>query len=62
MTEASAIRRYIAWWNRNAHDRRFRDIMRGRRFPRRHYSKQTSAEPWWKWANSLVIAPGGTPS
>jgi hypothetical protein len=35
MTEASAIRRYIAWWNRNAHDRRFRDIMRGRRFPRR---------------------------
>jgi hypothetical protein len=33
MTEASAIRRYIAWWNCNAHDRRFRDIMRGRRFP-----------------------------
>jgi hypothetical protein len=27
MTEASAIRRYIAWWNRNAHDRRFHEIV-----------------------------------
>jgi hypothetical protein len=34
--QATMIRRYISWRNRNAHDRRFREIIDRAKLPMRH--------------------------
>jgi hypothetical protein len=58
--QASMIRRYIAWRNRNAHDRRLRESSTGQRLPD---ASLVAASAWvlvatWCAVHSLRNRPG----